>query len=280
MRIVDTQCHVSTVWYEPAETLLAQMDRSGVDRAVLIQMLGELDNSYQQACVARFPDRFASVVAVEASVPVACTILSGLAADGAAGVRLRPDARSPGDDPLAIWRCAADLGLPVSCVGTAEKFGAPAFFDLIAALPALTIVLEHLGGTSQSSATELDARKRVFALAEFPNVYLKLPGLGELIARPGPSKVAALDKTPGLREETGQGRSAPAVFATPIPEIELALESFGPDRLMWGSDFPVVCGREGYANALGWARHAVASAMPDAEARVFGGTARRVFRLN
>ena len=42
---------------------------------------------------------------------------------------------------------ANELKLPVSCVGTAEKFGAPEFVDLIATLPELTIVLEHLGGT-------------------------------------------------------------------------------------------------------------------------------------
>lgn len=261
MRIVDAQCHVSTRWYEPVETLLEQMDRSGVAQAVLIQMLGQFDNGYQQACAKQYPERLASVVAVDPADPDAAATLAALAADGAVGVRLKPDARSPVGDPLAIWRVAADLQLAVSCVGTAETFGAAEFFELIASLPELPIVLEHLGGTSQAGATDLRTRRRVFETAEFPNVYLKLPGLGELVPRP-----AALP-------------SHGPLFASPIAELDLALERFGPERLIWGSDFPVVGAREGYANALGWARTAVAAARPDAVAGVFADTARRVFKL-
>jgi predicted TIM-barrel fold metal-dependent hydrolase len=260
VRIVDAQCHVATIWYEPVEILLAQMDRNDVAQAVLIQRLGEFDNDYQQACAARHPERFASVVAVDPTAPDACDELAALAEHGAAGVRLRPEARSPAGDPLAIWRAAAVLRLPVSCVGSAETFGAADFFELIATLPELTIVLEHLGGTSQAGATDLPARRRVFEAAQFPNVYLKLPGLGELLPRS--SLLSAHEPAP------------------PIPELELALECFGQERLMWGSDFPLIGSREGYANALEWTRRAVADAMPGAEEDVFGGTASRVFRLS
>lgn len=38
--IVDSHCHVSSVWYEPIETLLAQMGRNGVQQAVPVQLLG------------------------------------------------------------------------------------------------------------------------------------------------------------------------------------------------------------------------------------------------
>jgi L-fuconolactonase len=194
VRIVDAQCHVSTVWYEPVETLLGQMDRNGVEQAVLVQMLGQFDNGYQETCAGQHPERLASVVAVDAAEPdVNATLaaLAALAARGAVGVRLRPDARSAGHDPLAVWRTSADLGLAVSCVGTAEKFGAPEFSELIASLPNLPIVLEHLGGTSQAGCTDLRVRKRVFETARFPNVYLKVPGLGELVPRPAASMGAA-----------------------------------------------------------------------------------------
>ena len=32
--------------------------------------------------------------------------------------------------------------------------------------------------------------------------------------------------------------------------IEMALEVFGVERMMWGSDYPPVSNREGYGNAL------------------------------
>ena len=34
------------------------------------------------------------------------------------------------------------------------------------------------------------------------------------------------------------------------PLLEMAYSTFGPERLMWGSDFPHVSLREGYRNAL------------------------------
>lgn len=261
MQIVDGHCHVSDRWYEPVATLIDQMDRNGVAQAVLIQLLGQCDNEYQQTCARANPERFASVVAIDVKQSDACDTLAALANDGAAGVRLRPADRSPGADPLAIWRTAATLGLTVSCVGNADVFGAPEFFALLEALPDLPIVLEHLGGTSRAGETSPSARERVFQTARYPNVHLKLPGLGELVRRPA-----------GL---PASGPTLPRECA----DIVGALERFGPDRMIWGSDFPVVCSREGYANALGWTRDAIRGQATGAEERIFGGTAKRLFKL-
>jgi L-fuconolactonase len=46
MAIVDTHCHASPYWYAPVESLLDEMNRSRVDKAVLIQIGGIYDNSY------------------------------------------------------------------------------------------------------------------------------------------------------------------------------------------------------------------------------------------
>lgn len=261
MSLVDSHCHVSRVWYEPVEALIDQMDRNGVRQAVLIQILGQLDNGYQQACLRDHGGRFASVVAVDASRPDACDRLAALADAGAAGVRLKPEARSPGRDPLAIWRAASALGLAVSSLGNAEKFSSPEFHALLESLPDLRVVLEHLGGSGRPAATDAEARLRVFETARYPNVYLKVPGLGELAPRP-----AALP-LPGT------------ALAADVAILDEALERFGPERLMWGSDFPVVSSREGFANALAWTREAIGRRSPEALGPVFGGTARRVFKL-
>ena len=56
-----------------------------------------------------------------------------------------------------------------------------------------------------------------------------------------------------------------------------ALEAFGAERLLWGSDFPVVASREGYANALNWTR-ALFEGRPQEEVdTIFGGNAERIF---
>src|ERR1700674_2591884 len=114
MGSVDSHCHASLQWYEPIETLLYEMDRNDVEQAVLIQIMGQYDNSYQQECVQRYPDRFANVVLVDAQQSDAPATLERLAETGARGVRISAGTRSPGADPLALWRAAARLGLPVS----------------------------------------------------------------------------------------------------------------------------------------------------------------------
>ncbi|TPQ44178.1 MULTISPECIES: amidohydrolase family protein [Cupriavidus] len=260
--LIDSHAHVSPVWYEPVETLLCQMKRHDVARAVLTQMIGQADNRYQADCVRAHPGRFASVVWIDPAAPDAPRALARLADEGAAGVRLRPGARSPGDDPLAIWRAAEACGLPVSCVGNAEAFTTPAFADLLQAVPGLTVVLEHLGDTSKPMQTVADGELRytVLRLARFNNVCLKVPGLGELAPR-----------APGaLRDGPTFGGEAAAL-------LEAAIAAFGAQRLMWGSDFPVVSSREGYGNALALVRECLLDHPAVVREAILGDTARRIF---
>ncbi|WP_322060636.1 amidohydrolase family protein [Paraburkholderia sp. J63] len=261
--VVDSHAHVSPCWYEPVETLLHHMDRHGVETAVLTQMIGQVDNGYQQACVARYGARFASVVWVDAQAPDVGETVERLAADGAAGVRLRPGACLPDGTLPKVWRAVQSCGLPVSCVGSAETFAAPAFAALLAAVPDLPVVLEHLGGTS--APVETDAawalRREVFRLARFPNVMVKLPGMGELMPRAATA----------LRDgEPFGGRVHPLVGE--------ALEAFGANRIMWGSDFPVVSAREGYGNALKLARASLAGQPAAVLDAIFCRNAQRLFR--
>ncbi len=260
---VDGHCHVSPVWYEPVETLRDQMARHHVDQAVLVQALGQYDNAYLEACVGAYPEQFVAVVAVDVAKPEAADDLSKLAERGATGVRLRPEARSPGADPLAVWRAAERAGLAVSCVGSSAKFATPEFESLARALPSLPIVLEHLGGTSRPDESEEERalRRRVFELAALPNIYLKVPGLGELVPRRPVLPASGL-----------------AVEARPAVLMD-ALARFGAERLLWGSDFPVVSSREGYGNSLAWSASALAHLSAAEQAQIFGGTAQRVFRL-
>ena len=58
-----------------------------------------------------------------------------------------------------------------------------------------------------------------------------------------------------------------------------ALEAFGADRIMWGSDFPVVSSREGYDNSLRLPLAYFARLSEDERDAIFGGTAMRVWRF-
>jgi L-fuconolactonase len=175
---------VSDCWYEPVEVLLGQMDRNGVAQAILIQMMGQANNAYQTACVRKYPGRFASVVIVDTDRADAPATLARLANEGATGVRFRAATRSPGEDPLAIWRAAARLGLAISCGGAAAEFASPDFAALVQAVPDARIVVEHLGSLNHPvDAAQEELRQKVFGLSRFPNISIKIHGLGEFCRR-------------------------------------------------------------------------------------------------
>lgn len=256
--IIDSHCHVSDVWYEPVETLLHEMDRNGVDKAVLVQLLGQFNNEYQQQCFARYPDRFRSVVGIDAEADDAVDTLYRLADQGAVGVRLRPEARSPGSDPLAIWRSAQERGLAISCVGSMAMFLAPKFAAILQELDAAPVVLEHLGGIARPDSCE--NKPGIMDLARFDNVYLKIPGLGQLTPR---ARIFNARQRP-LSDDAGEW-------------LLEAVKNFGADRLMWGSDFPPVAAREGYGNALRWSRDALSHLKESDIDKLYGNVALRVF---
>lgn len=260
MTIVDTHCHGGANWFEPVELLLYQMNVNSVDKAVLIQHGGTYDNRYLFECVERFPDRFAVVVMVDTSDQEAPQALEKWAALGAVGVRLGPTVRSTGPDPLAIWRKAEELGLVVSSLGDVEEFASDDFNRLVGDLPNLPIVIEHLAGVRQGAQPPYATFKRALALARHPNTYIKVGGLGEISVRP-----------PVLQPHFA--------FDDAPPLIEMTGDAFGPRRMMWGSDFPPVSGREGYRNALnGVAEHPAFKSGEDRE-WVMGKTALSVFRF-
>jgi L-fuconolactonase len=276
MVICDSHCHVATTWFAPVESLVHEMDLNGVETALLVQIRGQYDNDYLLDCVRRFPGRFGAVVVVDTDSPDACAALERWAATGAVGVRLRADTRLPGEDPLTIWRTAARLGLAVSCSGTAQAFASGSFARLVQALPTLPIVLEHFAGLEhlgdggrareqQAEGALMDdnphagVQGQVLTLARFSNVYAKVHGLGEFCVRAMPV-------------------SEPFPFVRPIPPLlDQLYQAFGPHRLMWGSDYPPVCMREGYRLALRLVMDEFARRSADERDAIFGRTALGVF---
>ena len=259
--IVDTHCHTSPYWFEPVEVLLAEMDRNGVDKAVLTQFFGVFDNSYMIECMRNHPGRFSVIALVDVNRPDAADQLVELANQGVESLRLNANMRSPGADPLAIWRKANELGVSVSVMGALEDFASTEFENIVKELPSLTIINEHLLGVGAffgpgraDAAIPYDTYNRALELAQYSNTYVKVPGLGEFCPRPMPFQ-------------------QPYPFADVPPLIEMALDAFGGNRLMWGSDFPPSAAREGYANTLNFPRQKLADRSQGDRDLIFGDTA-------
>jgi L-fuconolactonase len=116
--------------------------------------------------------------------------------------------------------------------------------------PDLSIVIDH-GAKPRIADGVLDPwRDHMAALAGLPNVVCKISGL---LTEAGDRPAASL-----------------------APYVEHLLASFGPSRLMWGSDWPVVELVESYAGWFELARGLLGETGADA---VFGEVARRVYKL-
>lgn len=258
---VDAHCHVSDVWYEPAATLLFQMDRHGMDMAIITQMVGQFDNSYQARCQARWPDRFVSIGGVDVAAPDWKGALDRLAESGAWGVRLRP-VTGPGEAEAGeVWSHAQVLGLAISCIATMEQLASETASELLAVSTRTPVLLEHGAGLGRADQVDDTAVfERIASLGAAPHLYLKLPALGQVEQR-------------ARRFSSG---NRPLVAGAGFDRLTKLVTAFGCEKTMWGSDFPVVSTREGYANALGWTEDAFA-AFSDAErTQLFGGTAARL----
>ncbi|AYD04098.1 amidohydrolase family protein [Neorhizobium sp. NCHU2750] len=116
--------------------------------------------------------------------------------------------------------------------------------------PGLSIVIDHGAKPRIAGGHYRDWRHEMLRLAELPNVCCKLSG---------------------MLTEAGEQR-AEAVR----PYAETLLELFGRERLIWGSDWPVVNLAGSYAGWIAQCRQIVPEADHDF---VFGGNALRVYRL-
>jgi L-fuconolactonase len=242
------------------EVLLHQMDANGVEKGTLVQVRGQFDNHYVIECVRRFPERFCALVGVDTDRTDAPEMLAHWVGEGAVGVRLGPAVCSPGSEPLAIWRKAAELGIAVSAFGSPDEFASPWFERVLTELPTLPVIIEHLGRIGRHEAPPYSTFREIVALARYPNAYMKVHGLGEICPRPMPFP-------------------QPMRFEKIPPFMQMAYEAFGAKRIMWGSDFPPVAGREGYRNALQWPMEHIPFRNDADKEWIFGRTALSLFQF-
>jgi L-fuconolactonase len=125
--------------------------------------------------------------------------------------------------------------------------------ELAAALPGLGIVVDHLAKPPIGGADFLAWRTELSRVAAHGNTVAKLSGFW----KPGAPYTAA-----GLR-----------------PVWDTALELFGPDRLMYGGDWPMSIPHGGYQPAWRVLSELIAELSPHEQIAVLGGTASRTYRL-
>jgi len=129
----------------------------------------------------------------------------------------------------------------------------PVLCRLLDRHPRLRLMIDHAAKPNVAGPLA-DWRRDLALLAQHARVFCKLSGL-----------------------VTEAPASTPRAALTPI--VDTLLETFGPERLIWGSDWPVVTLRMEYTTWHEWSLALLDPLAPADRAAIFGGNARRFYRL-
>lgn len=234
---------------------------AGVDQVVLVQAADDVADTELMLRTARQHPRVAGVVAwLPLRDPAgAAALLDRWHGEPVVGVRhlvhrdpdpdllLRPAVQETlalvAERGLAFDVCAETTHLLGLVPGIAERH------------PGLRLVLDHLGKPPIRDRGWQPWASLLAAAAEPPTVVAKVSGLNTA-AGPG-WRPADLERY-----------------------VEHAVEQFGPDRLMYGGDWPfALLAADSYTQVWEGLRHCLGRLDPAASDQVLAGTARRVYRL-
>jgi L-fuconolactonase len=145
-----------------------------------------------------------------------------------------------------------DMGLTFDALVTPQHLDA--LLMLLRRYPDLKVVIDH--GAKPSIATgALDSwAKQISRLATETQAYCKLSG---------------------LMTEAGNQPMLDCL----LPYMETLVEQFGAERVMWGSDWPVLNMAAGYGDWIGISEAFIGRLSPDEQAAIWAGSAERFYGL-
>lgn len=237
--IVDSHCHAWTTWpYDASvpdpdsrgriEQLLFEMDKHGVDKAVIICARidhNPANNDYIFEETARHPDRIVQFPDIDSSWSpeyhtrgAPARLEAAIDRWGISGFThyLAPenDGWLRSDEGMRFFEVAASNGLIASIAGDHQWW--PDLRAVATAFPTLPVLIHHQGMARAVDGLESAGVREVLACADVPNMHVKASGFY-------------------------YGSQDAAEY--PYPEQRVVFrrifEAFGPQRLTWGSDFPV-----------------------------------------
>lgn len=245
--------------FEPAD-LRPELDSAGIDATLLVQAAPSSAETGRLLNLARAHHWIAGVVGwIDLDGAGAISELADLASEPLA-VGIRPmlqdlERRDWILEPhrVELLKMVAEQGLVFEALVREDQLGV---IDRLAELrPELTIILDH-GGKPRvvGAGPDQEWTAAIRALAARPNVACKLSGL--VTEADGPVGTAELR-----------------------PWFEVLVDAFGTDRLIWGSDWPVVLEASSYG---AWHRASIELLDPLGPAvgrAVTGGNAIRLYGL-
>ena len=237
-------------------TLLDLMNAHGVEKTVIVHVIHyRWDCRYAGDTINAHPDKFMGVCRVDPTAAGAADDLTRWVRDyGFRGVRLSPAADKSGDwikDREQMDRIvgkAAELKVPLCVLCPVTRIP-----DVARVIDrhkdSLDVCIDHM---ADSPPEKPDVLKKLLALAKYARVFVKISHLWSL----------SKEKYP---------------YKDTHDQVKRLYDEFGPERLMWGTDWPGVEAYCGYAKALALYRGEL-TFLTDADRHwILGGTALKLW---
>ena len=253
-----------------AEDFLEVMQAAGVDKAIVVP-LGPQDH-YLTDLRNYFPDRFVGIGNYDPdSTMISEDLDRRIEVSGIQGIRVSGvDANaSQADDPetyalFPLFAAMAERNLKVWFY--AEPDQVQLYEKVLDLLPDLTSVFNHSGFMVTVDNLAIDEYRRPHFTTEVPPPTLDLL-----------SRVAERPNT--FVHFSGQYAFShdPYPYADMAPVAETLLRAFGPERMLWASDFPWILKEPGYPEQLALVDHLLPDIDSAARDFIRGGTAASLF---
>ncbi|WP_037972737.1 amidohydrolase family protein [Streptomyces sp. NRRL WC-3742] len=236
---------------------------AGIDRTVLVQVLPDADETGEFLALAAAEPLIAGVVGwTDLTAPGIADTLAELRR-GPGGDRLVGIRHLVQGEPDPAWLARPDVRRGLRAVGDAglcydllvRPHQLPAAIDTVRALPGQPFVLDHLAKPPIARGELEPWAALLCELAREPNVVCKLSGM---VTEAAPDGWSVAD----LR-----------------PYADTVLDAFGPDRVMFGSDWPVCLVAASYEQVISTTEELTDSLESCERSHVFGGTAARTYGL-
>jgi L-fuconolactonase len=246
------------------DDLAPLLEANGIDRTIVVQARGDIGETHDLLATAAATAFIGGVVGwADLTDPGVVDSIAALRA-GVGGDKLVGIRHQVHDEPDAAWLARPDVRRGIRGVGDAGLV-----YDLlirpremsvalatVRALPDVRFVIDHLAKPPIGSGIVGPWADLLRPFGATPNVWCKVSGL-----------VTEADWVSGRPEDL-------------VPFVGQALDTFGPDRLMFGSDWPVCLLAASYEQVVESARIALGGLRDADLARVFGATASAVYRLD
>jgi predicted TIM-barrel fold metal-dependent hydrolase len=125
---------------------------------------------------------------------------------------------------LEHLKLLAERGLTLDLLSRGRTNPKARIDTLARTLPDLRIIIDHLGG-AKSEQVDPQWRRDIERLGAHPNVVMKFSSFGDMFQ-------------PAKRQ--GDGWESPPNLSAYRAHFDVLMNAFGPDRLVWGSNWPVV----------------------------------------